>query len=378
MAKRHVLTALAVKNAQPGDKLSDGGGLRLDVDRSGNASWIFRFTSPATGGERFMGLGSLHDVTLAKARHAADDARELLRNGRDPIEARRGAVAAAKVAEHRAVTFQAYAERYVATHEQAWKNAKHRQQWRNSLRDYVYPAIGHMPIADVTTEDVRSLLAPIWLVKRETAARIRGRLEMIFGAAIHGDKIRTAENPALLATIRHTLPAQRRMATRQHFAALPWQEMPKFFARLSGDLSEASRHLRWIILTAARFNASVPHEGEIHGDVWSIPGARMKTGKAFTIPLASQALALLPIVGVSDTSLTTCIRRHTATPATTHGFRSTFRDWCGDASDFPRELAEMALGHAFGDEVERAYRRGSALEKRRALMAAWAAFVTGA
>lgn len=165
----HKLTALAIKNARPGEKLSDGGGLRLDVDHNGAASWIFRFTSPATGRERFMGLGPLHDVPLLKARAAAQEARELVRKAIDPIEARNAQRAAAKVEANRSVTFKAYADQFIDGREGGWKNAKHRQQWRNSLRDYAHPIIGSTPVADVNTDDVLKVLRPIWSAKKETA-----------------------------------------------------------------------------------------------------------------------------------------------------------------------------------------------------------------
>jgi len=373
----HNLTAAEVKTAKPGDKLSDGGGLRLDVDKNGNAAWIFRFTSPATGRERFMGLGPAHDVPLAKARDAAQKARELLRQHVDPIEQRKAQREAAKVEANRSVTFQAYAARYIATHEPGWKNVKHKQQWPNSLAAYAYPHIGHMPAADVSTEDVRRLLNPIWLTKRETAARVRGRIEKIMDAA-KAEGLRTGDNPALWGILKHLLPKQDRKRRVKHHPALPFKEMPAFYASLAADTSRAAHLLRWIILTACRFNEAPPRDGEIKDDVWTIPSVRMKTGKEHTVPLSAAAAALLPVPRASDTALTKCIRRHTATPASTHGFRSTFRDWAGDASDAAREVAEHALAHAVGNETEASYRRGTALEKRRLLMEAWADYCNSA
>src|SRR5262245_47445408 len=192
----HKLTALKVKNAKAGDKLTDGGGLRLDVDRSGNGAWIFRYTSPATGRERFMGLGPLADVSLSKAREAAHEARDLLRQHLDPIDYRKAARAAAKVEASRAVAFAAYAERFVVAREAGWKNPVHGQQWRNTLSDYGYPHIGSMAVADIDTDAVLRVLRPIWVEKTETASRLRGRIEMILSAAkVEG--LRTGENPAL-------------------------------------------------------------------------------------------------------------------------------------------------------------------------------------
>src|SRR4051794_36354538 len=189
------LTAKQIQHAKPGERLGDGNGLRLDVDQSGNSSWIFRFTSPVTGKERFMGLGPARDVSLAQARDAAAKARALIRQREDPIEARRADRAEAKVEASRAITFQVYAEQFIAGREGAWKNPRHRQAWRNSLRDYVFPAIGHLPIANVDTAAVLQVLRPIWDTKTETASRLRGRIEAILSAAkVEG--LRTGDNPA--------------------------------------------------------------------------------------------------------------------------------------------------------------------------------------
>ena len=177
------LTALAVKNAKPGDKLGDGDGLRLDVDKNGNASWLFRFKSPVTGKERFMGLGPLRDVGLADAREAEGAARALLRNNIDPIEHRIAERAKVKADATGAITFEPYAKQYIAGKEAGWKNDKHRQQWSNSLRDYAYPHIGHLRVCDVDTDAVLKVLRPIWNTKKETARRVRGRIEAILNAA---------------------------------------------------------------------------------------------------------------------------------------------------------------------------------------------------
>jgi Arm DNA-binding domain len=190
------LTALQVKNAKPNDRLSDGGGLRLDVDKNGNRSWVFRFTSPAIGKERYAGFGSAGDVTLVQARDAAQEAPALLRKGVDPIEYRNGQRAAAKVEASGAVTFKAYTEQFTSGREAGWKNDKHRQQWRNSLRDYAHPFIGQLPIADVDAAAVLKVLRPIWTEKPETARRVRGRIEAILNAA-KAEGLRAGENPAL-------------------------------------------------------------------------------------------------------------------------------------------------------------------------------------
>jgi integrase len=372
----HKLSALSVKNAKPGAKLGDGGGLRLEVDRNGNRRWVFRFTSPTTGGERFMGLGSADDVGLSDAREAAQAARTLVRQHVDPIEARDAARDQAKADAARGVSFETYAKGYIATHEGGWRNPKHRQQWRNSLALYAFPIIGATPIANVDTEAVLKVLRPIWTNKRETAARLRGRIEVILSAAkVEG--LRTGENPALWrGHIDQLLPGRKRSITVKHHAALPYEQAPAFWKSLAADTSPAARMLRYIILTACRFNEVHAMNGsEIEGDTWKIPAERMKAGRPHIVPLTPLALDQLPFEPVSDVSLAKCIRRHTSVPATTHGMRSTFRDWCGDCTSFPRDLAEMALAHKVGDETELAYRRATALAKRRELMNAWADFL---
>jgi hypothetical protein len=245
------LTAKQVQHAKPGDRLGDGNGLRLDVDRSGNASWIFRFTSPVTGKERFMGLGPAREVSLAEARDAAAEARALIRQRKDPIEARRADRAEAKVQASRTITFQVYAEKFISGREGAWKNPRHRQAWRNSLRDYVFPAIGHLPVAEVDTVAVLHVLRAIWGTKTETASRVRGRIEAILSAAkVEG--LRTGDNPAVWrGHIAEVLPSKRNVSKVEHHPALPYSAMPAFWRSLSADTSDAARMLRFIILPHA-------------------------------------------------------------------------------------------------------------------------------
>jgi integrase len=250
----HNLTALQVKNSKPGDKLSDGGGLRLDVDKAGNRSWTFRYTSPVTGRERYMGLGPLADVSLAKARDAAREARDLLRQRLDPIEQRNAQRATAKAEASREVTFAAYADRYIAAHEATWKNPVHRRQWRNTLRDYVYPVMGAMAVADVDTAAVLKVLRPLWEAKKvETGSRVRGRIEAILSAA-KAEGLRVGENPALWrGHLDQLLPSKRKVRKVQHHPALPYAQIPAFMASLANDTSAAARLLRFIIFTAARY-----------------------------------------------------------------------------------------------------------------------------
>lgn len=385
------LTALQVKAAKPGDRLSDGGGLRLDVDRNGNKTWVMRFKSPVTGKERYYGIGSARDVGLAEARGVAEAARALIRNGLDPIEHRKSARAEAKVEASKAITFRDYADRFVASRDATWKNPIHRQQWRNTLRDYAYPHLGDLSLSSVDTAAVLNVLRPIWNAKPETASRLRGRIEVILSAA-KAEGLRTGENPAAWrGHLDQIFISRKKVRATVHHPALPYSEIPRFMAALRADESTAAALLQFIVLTAARFSeAARAEKSEIKGDVWVVPAARMKAGREHRVPLSDAALAIIAARTkgegallfpgmrkdrpLSDVAVAKVIRRHTALPATTHGFRSTLRDWAGDCTDYPREVAEAALAHAVGDETESAYRRGDALEKRRKLLREWAAF----
>ena len=392
------LTVLQVKNAKPGDKLSDGGGLRLDVDNRGGRSWVFRFKSPVTGKERYMGLGPASDVSLAQAREAAEEARALTRKGVDPIEHRNNQRAVAKVEAARSVTFRQYAEGYITRMEAGWKNPKHRQQWINSLKTYAFPLIGKTAVADIDTPEVMKVLTPIWNSKPETASRVRGRIEMILTAA-KAEGLRSGDNPAAWRErIKSLLPSKRKVRKVQHFPALPYRLLPKFMASLSADQSDSASLLQFIILTASRYNEGAYADWiEIDGkqDLWAIPGARMKgdrPDRPHVVPLTAAALKVLELARerhgsnglifpgmrrgrpISDVSLAKAIARHTDVKATTHGFRSTFRDWAGDMTNFPREVCEQALAHVIEDETEAAYRRSDALAKRRRLMLEWTKF----
>jgi integrase len=392
------LTVLKVNTAKPGEKLSDGNGLRLDVDARGGRSWVFRFKSPTTGKERYMGLGPASDVSLAAARDAAQAARALIRQSIDPIENRLAQRATAKAEASRSVTFRAYAEGYITRMESGWKNEKHRQQWTNSLKTYAFPLIGQTPIADIDTADVMRVLTPIWNNKPETASRVRGRLEMILTAA-KAEGLRTGDNPAAWRErIKPLLPSKRKVRAVVHHPALPYSLLPKFMASLREDQSDSALLLRFIIATVARYNeGGFADWSEIDGEqkLWTIPGVRMKgdrPDKPHVVPLTDVAMNVLDVARersernglifpgmrrgkpISDVSLAKAIARHTDEKATTHGFRSTFRDWAGDMTNFPREVCEQALAHVIADETEAAYRRSDALAKRRLLMNEWAGF----
>lgn len=380
-----------VRNAADGMH-GDGGGLWLQV-RRGNRSWLFRYTSPATHRERLMGLGSVDVVGLAEARELAADYRRLLHEGKDPLDEKRADAARSAAT---AVTFREAAEEFIAAHAPGWRNTKHAEQWRSTLAAYAFPAIGAMPVAAVDTEAVLRVLRPIWHDKPETASRLRGRIEAVLGAAaVRG--WRSGENPARWrGHLAALLPARGKVAAVRHHPAVPWQDVGRVMAALAARGGEAPIALRFLVLTAAR-------SGEVRGAtwgeidrgtaIWTIPGTRMKAGKPHRVPLSRPALDILreaealTTAGnrndgllfpghargrpLSDAALSAVLGR-VAPGATVHGFRSSFRDWCAEATAYPGEVAEQALAHVVGDKTEAAYRRGDLFEKRRTLMEDWA------
>jgi integrase len=413
MGTLHTLTVKKIEALTKPRDYGDGGGLYLQVKPSGRKSWVFRFKM--AGKTRWMGLGAFPDVGLADARNAAAKARDLTKNpdGRiDPIQAKQDAAEAearakaedavrAKAEEQAALrTFRNAATAYIAAHEAGWRNAKHHQQWGNTLATYAYPTIGDLSVAVLTTDDVLGVLEPIWREKPETAGRVRGRIECILDyAKVRG--WRTGENPARWrGHLDHLLPAHAKIAKVEHHAALPWREINAFLVALSVHEAVAARALRFAVLTAARTGEVIGATwGEIsldgpEGALWIIPAARMKGGREHRVPLSGAALAALrdvaplrahdgpdapvfpgqrPDKPLSNMALLMLLRRMKRDDLTAHGFRSTFRDWVAEATNHQREIAEAALAHTLG-KVEGAYQRGPMLEKRRKLMSDWAGF----
>jgi integrase len=371
------LTALKVERARKPGMYSDGDGLYLQVRGPTSRSWIFRYQENRK--QRYLGLGSAKDIGLADARELAAEVRlQRRKEGKDPIEERRRQRTAVHIEAARSMTFDDCAAAYIKAHEAAWRNPKHKQQWKNTLATYVTPVFGSVPVGDVDTTMVIKVLQPIWTAKPETAGRVRGRIEAILDFA-KASKFRDGENPARWrGHLQFALPNRAKIRAVRHHPALPYGEMPDFWRSLVKDTSDAARLLRFIILTACRYNeAATMDRVEVSGNLWTIPAHRMKAERPHQVPLSAAALACLPLQRVSDVALANCIKRHTITPVTTHGFRSTFRDWAGDCTDFPRELVEQALAHIVENETERAYRRGTALAKRRLLLEAWGAFCGG-
>lgn len=385
------LTARGVATLTVPGRHSDGGGLYLVVDPSGAKRWLFMFRWGPTRKE--MGLGGLDSVSLAKAREKAAAARELINAGSDPIQARKDAIAAAEAGLNATPTFGAFAETLIEDIKSGFRNAKHQAQWSSSLRTHA-SSLWPLRIDEVGTEQVLDVLKPIWKTKAETASRVRGRIERILDAAKAKGK-RTGENPARWRGHLDKLLPKRSKLARSHHAAMGYDDVPAFVQSLRERDATAARALEFLILTASR-------TGEIRGAkwdeidfdraVWTVPADRMKSGRVHRVPLAGRPLDIARALQQSSTSdyvfagarkgrplsshaILMLMRRMEMQQYTPHGFRSSFRDWCGEQTAFPREIAEAALAHIVGDETERAYRRGDALEKRRKLMGAWTKFV---
>lgn len=370
----------------------DGAGLYLQVSSTGTKSWILRYT--LRGRQREMGLGGFPDVALAKARERRDRARVLLSEGLDPLEAKRDEKRTADSNAARTVTFKAEAEAYIDSHRAGWKNAKHADQWTNTLETYAYPVIGQQLVSEVDVALVMKCLQPIWTTKTETASRVRGRIEAVLDYATTM-KHRTGDNPARWkGNLDNLLPRPSKVSKTENHAAVPYAEVGKFMKALRDEVGIAARAVEFIVLTATRTNeALLATWGEIdmEGKVWTVPAERMKSGREHRVPLSTAALKVLkrmaelgtegyvfpgakenrPLSNMAGLQL---LKRMDYGDYTVHGFRSTFRDWAAEQTNFPREVAEMALAHVIKDAVEAAYRRGDLYEKRARMMQAWAEY----
>ena len=388
------LTALTVSRTKAKGLYLDGGGLYLQVAASGQRSWIFRFRMGGRTTARDMGLGSLTNVSLSEARVKAAAARKQLSDGIDPIEAKREAQTRTALEKASAMTFEDAAQAYIAAHSQSWRNLKHREQWPNTLRDYVYPVVGRLPVAAVNVSHIVRFLEAIWTSKPETASRVRGRVEAVLDwAAARG--YRTGENPARWrGHLENLLPKRSRIQKVKHHPALAYSEIGAFMAMLRQQEGVAALALQFLILTAARTSETIGarwQEIDMDKSTWIIPADRIKAGKEHRVPLSGPALAILRKMSemresdlvfpggrrlkpLSTNALIALLKRMGCTGVTAHGFRSTFRDWCAEQTNYPRDVAEMALAHAIGDKVEAAYRRGDLFDKRTRLMEDWAMY----
>lgn len=389
------LTPLKIARLKEPGYYPDGLNLYLQVARGGSKSWIFRYTRDSR--TREMGLGSLHTFGLAQARERAQAQRALLADGRDPLHERRESGLAQRVAAAHSITFDEAAARYIASHESGWRNAKHAAQWRATIATYASPVMGPLPVRAVNAELVRKVLEPIWTSKTETAVRLRGRMEQILDwAREYG--YREGDNPAAWkGRLDKVLPKPSKVARSGHHAALPWQEVPRFMAELSRMPGLAARALELIVLTAVRTSEALQArwvEFDASRAIWTIPAQRMKAGREHRVPLPDELKGVFARIRhegtdsefvfpgqkghLSNMACLAVLRRMQRADLTVHGFRSSFRDWVSESTAHAGEVAEMALAHTVGNQVEAAYRRGDLLDKRRVLMADWARYCLSA
>ena len=397
------LTPLKVERLKAPGLYSDGGGLYLQISANGARSWIFRYRMGGRKTPRDMGLGSLNDVSLAVARLDAAAKRRQIQQGVDPIEARKRDKAVAALDVTKAITFKDCAEAYIAAHREGWRNEKHAAQWTATLEAYAYPKLGKLPVRDVDVGHVLKVLEQkcddlkskptLWSGKTQTASRVRGRIEVILDWA-KVRKYRDGENPARWrGNLEHSLPARTKVQKVIHYAALPYAEIGSFITKLRIQRNTAAIALELLILTGTRTSEVLGTRwDEIDQDkaLWVIPANRIKAGKEHRIPLSTPALAIIKQLAKSKESefvfpgkkgktltinvMMDVLKRMERNDITVHGFRSTFRDWAAESTNYPRDVAEMALAHTIGDKVEAAYRRGDLMEKRKRMMDDWAKF----
>jgi integrase len=402
-----VLTVKKIGRLTEPGRYGDGHGLYLQVVNRNNRSWIFRWERG--GHEHWMGLGPLHTFNLDQARERAREARQKIRDGIDPLQARREAEATARLASAKAMSFAEAAEQFVAQNESGWSNAKHRRQVMGTLRTFAFPIIGALPVAGIDTGLVLRVLeqpvaaergnpaGPFWIARPETASRVRGRVEAVLAwATVRGH--RSGDNPAAWRNhLDQVLPKQGRAARVEHHAALPYAQLPAFMAELRAREGVAARALEFTILVAAR-------SGEVAGARWSeidletatftVPGARMKSRKEHRAPLpvaAVELLAKLPRedgnprvfigsrrgAGLGPAAMSSMLARMGRGDVTVHGFRSAFRDWAAERTNYANHVVEQVLAHSIGSAVEKAYRRGDLLDQRRKIMELWGGYCSG-
>ncbi len=407
------LTAMKVAREQRPGMHSDGGGLYLCIARGGTKSWIYRFwvperdgmtgelvidptTKKRSGRVREMGLGSCITVSLAEARERALECRKLREKDIDPIDAREAAKRQAALERVKALKFKDAAAAYMAAHRVAWKNDKHAAQWPATLTRYAYPIIGDLPLHLIDTTLVMKVIEPIWSEKPETANRLRGRIETVLDwATVRG--YRHGENPARWrGHLDKLLPARSKVRKTQHHTALPYAELPAFLVKLREQDGVAARALEFTILTAARTGEIIGakrSEIDTKNKLWIIPAARMKAAKEHRVPLSDRVLTIVEAIGaggddkdsfvfpgrsdgepLSNMAMLKLLQRMGRAGLTVHGFRSTFRDWAAERTNFANEVIEMALAHSIDDKTEAAYRRGDLFDKRRQLMETWSQY----
>ena len=379
------LSARTVSTLRTVGRHSDGNGLYLRISDDGGKRWVFRYR----WGDKIQdkGLGSATTVSLKEARDAAELARKQLQAGINPVANKR-----AEASRAQGKFFAECASNYIAFNESGWKNEKHRDQWKSTLATYADPVIGKVAIDQITVDHLIKILEPIWKTKTETASRVRGRIEAVLDwAAARG--FRSSENPARWrGHLDKVFPAIRKVSKVVHHPALPFAEMPTFMAELRRREGTSAIALEFAILTAARTGeviGATRSEFDLDNKLWTIPAERMKAGVEFRQPMSDRAVAIIKSLAektayvfpgldikkpLSNMSLLAVLSRMGRSDLTTHGFRSTFRDWAAETTEFPNELVEMALAHTIRNKAEAAYRRGDLLERRRVLMDAWSSY----
>jgi integrase len=377
------LTAVQVAKLKTDGRHADGGGLYLSIDGS-RRRWIFLYTRFGKRAE--LGLGSARDLSLADARAKAAELRATIASGKDPK--------AERIRHNEIPSFGEWADRYVETMRPSWRNAKHAAQWTMTLTVYAKP-IRSLPVNEVSTEDVLSVLRPLWARTPETAERLRGRIENVLDAA-RAKGFRGGENPARWRGHLDQLLPKRQRLSRGHHTALPYDAIPAFMVSLDERPAMAARALTFTILTAGRSGEVLGarwEEIDLDKAVWTVPARRMKAGREHRVPLSPQAMAIVsalhekgktgfvfsgtsPNKPLSIMAMSMLLRRMKA-GVTVHGFRSSFRDWASETTGFPHEVCEMALAHTIPNKAEAAYRRGDLFEKRRRLMEAWGRYCAG-
>lgn len=380
------LDARTVATTKVPGRHSDGGGLYLSVDPKGRRRWVFMYTREGKRTE--LGLGSGRDLSLANARKEAGALRDILTSGGDPRSARE---------KHERQTFGEVADAYVEVMRPSWRSAKHAAQWAMTLTKYAAPIRPRM-VETISTRDILEVLQPLWQRTPETAERLRGRIENVLDAA-KAKGLRTGENPARWRGHLDQLLPKRQRLSRGHHTALPYADVPAFFADLRGREATAARALEFTILTAARSGevlGATWMEIDLAGAMWTVPAARMKAGREHRVPLSPPAMDLLRALNdardaekatlndpvfptaksgkpMSSMAMAMLLRRM-GSAVTAHGFRSAFRDWASETTGFPHEVCEMALAHTIANKAEAAYRRGDLFQKRRELMNAWGGY----
>jgi integrase len=397
------LTATGVTKLKKPGGYCDGANLWLQITKTGVKSWLFRYM--VAGVAKSTGLGPLHTISLAEARDKALQCRKMLLDGIDPVEHKRAQQTERKIAAAVAMTFDQCAKDYIAIHRHGWKSEKHAEQWASTLNAYASPIFGSLPVSKIDTDLVMKVLLPIWTTRTETASRLRGRIEKVLGWAATS-KFRTGDNPARWkGHLENLLPAANKVKSVRNHPSLPFSRMYELLTEIQKQEGAGPAALEFQIYCAARpgeVRFARWSEIDLTAKVWHIPAERMKAEKPHEIPLCRAALELLKKLPkfddcefvftadgkkpISENTANEVIKRMNGeaptwidprqgnAPAVAHGFRSSFRDWAGETTSFPREVIEHALAHQLKDKAEAAYARGTLFEKRRALMDSWATF----